>query len=456
VQIDRLRQDPAEAGAADAAIEGRAFCWVLVSLIVCEQVAFGGNGSGLGLLFAIASAVLLLCLLVQRWGRSAFERKNTLVVPGFLFACAAASMLVALTPLASQSNAPIWSAIGAQPSASINHQALIVDWIKLVGLALVFASAYACGRDRRKAQTVLRAIVILGVPFAVFSLALHIFSPTNLFGYEVMSGPDRLSATLPSANVAGTLFGLLLLCAASVLSQQWKAAQRRSKFAARQVEHFLRTSPAEIAGCLLSAACLISTASRTALAATGASLILLLLWEALGGRFQARRWFVPLTVVLGLAVVIGLGGDVVANRYLQSGQDFQTRLTIFQAHWQAYESSIWLGSGLGSFGDLNRMFANKINFSDLSLIGAAHNVYLQWLEQTGLIGSILMWSCLGWLFVMIALALRRQPRLSGLLRLALSSSVLVLTHGLTDFSLEAPSIAALWALLLGLAAGRAA
>ncbi len=100
-------------------------------------------------------------------------------------------------------------------------------------------------------------------------------------------------------------------------------------------------------------------------------------------------------------------------------------------------------------------FANKLNLPDLILIGAAHNVYLQWLEQTGLVGAILMWSCLGWLFITIALALRGKQRLSGLLRLTLSSSVLVLTHGLTDFSLEVPGITALWALLLGLAAGRA-
>ena len=406
-------------------------------------------------MFGAGYSLFLLFLLTREWGQKPLRTAYGLIIPGALFMSVIAVALVSFTSLGAGPNAAIWSAAGVESSASINHQASSVELLKLMSLGALFITAVACGRDRTRTWLMLRAIAILSIPFDLLSLALHAFSPSTLIGYQITTGPERLAATLGSANVAGTLFGLLLLTVTAVLSQHWKEVSRRSQLPFRQLEHFLRRAPLELAALPLSGACLVLTASRTALAASAASLALFLIWEAFGGGLRVRRWFVPLAVSLGLAATAGVGGDLIANRYLEVNKELGSRLTIFQTHWRAVESSGWLGSGLGSFADLNRMLADRADSGDLLLIGAAHNVYLQWLEQVGLIGSVLMWGCLAWILVIIGLALFRKQRLSVVFRLSLASSVLVLSHGSTDFSLEVPSIAALWTVLLGLATGRA-
>jgi hypothetical protein len=96
----------------------------------------------------------------------------------------------------------------------------------------------------------------------------------------------------------------------------------------------------------------------------------------------------------------------------------------------------------------------KSNYGRLASMGATHNVFVQWLEQAGWIGSVLMWSCIAWLLGRLLFLALGQVPLAVLPRLAIAASGLFILHGLTDFALEVPAVTAFWTLLLGIASGR--
>ena len=108
------------------------------------------------------------------------------------------------------------------------------------------------------------------------------------------------------------------------------------------------------------------------------------------------------------------------------------------------------GYGLGSAQTVNKTLINVSNFENLWNVRAILNVYLQWLEEAGLLGATPMFLCIG---VLMATTLKRASRRSNMRRLLaglLAANAVVLIQGASDFALEAPSMANFWAWLLGL------
>lgn len=90
------------------------------------------------------------------------------------------------------------------------------------------------------------------------------------------------------------------------------------------------------------------------------------------------------------------------------------------------------------------------NVETLWSVRAAHNVYLQWLEEAGLFGALPMFALVG---LILILSIRRSLRLRtgrSQHHALVASNLVVLIHGTADFALQVPSIAAFWAFLLGL------
>jgi len=185
--------------------------------------------------------------------------------------------------------------------------------------------------------------------------------------------------------------------------------------------------------------------------ATLAGVLTLGVWQAFAE--PGRSWKtlgVAAGVTLIAAIVVGLGNDLVLRRVAALDQDVDVRSVIFAVHWRAFlDAPLW-GSGLGSFTDVNSYLMSAETYEELWSIRATHNVYLQWLQEAGLIGSAPMFG-----LVIMAAALRAGTlsRGSWALRALVAANVVVLVHGLTDFALQVPSIAAMWALLLGVQFG---
>ncbi len=141
--------------------------------------------------------------------------------------------------------------------------------------------------------------------------------------------------------------------------------------------------------------------------------------------------------------------DLTAARLEHLDGDVAVRKAIFDAHWQAFQSSPWFGFGLGSFPVVNQLITTTGNLNVLFDVRATHNLYLQWLEEAGIVGSVVM---LAWLLAAlwrVGQDAIRPGTIGALARATIAATVVVLLHGLSDFAVQVPALQAVFAVGLG-------
>jgi O-antigen ligase len=197
--------------------------------------------------------------------------------------------------------------------------------------------------------------------------------------------------------------------------------------------------------------CLLMTGSRggaiSAAAGFGAYILLLIF----AGRIRFTRALVY-SVLAGVFVVAAIlvAGDLLINRALEGSANAEARAHMGEIHWQAFLAAPWMGYGLGTFDAINRSVMTATSFTDLWSIRAVHNVYLQWLEEAGVLGAVPIFLAIG---LALATAFRRtlnRTRMTSLLFAVFAAHIVILVHGISDFDLQTYSFAMMWAYLLGL------
>jgi O-antigen ligase len=160
-----------------------------------------------------------------------------------------------------------------------------------------------------------------------------------------------------------------------------------------------------------------------------------------------------LALLAGATVAAITAGQSVAHRFLElDPRDLggNVRITLWKTSLAAWREFPWLGSGLGTFREAFR----RVQPRDLpGLIEQAHADALQLLVTGGAIGAAFGIVAFGGLFFLLAKAWRNQRhREESALTLAGFGALLSLTlHGLVDFNLSIPSVAATLACALGIA-----
>lgn len=430
--------------------------WVGV-LIVCtvflEQCLFGANQVGLSLLFALIHALILVAALATAWGPPAMAALRGWSTAAVLFALMVGASLLGLTPLGPCGRA-VWDAVGRPRIASIYPAGVLIELAKLVGLAALFTAGAIVASSRRRAENLFFCFIAAGAVFAFGCLLLEAISPLEVLGWLKPSiARGRVSGLFSSANTAGTAFGLILLLATAGL--MGKAGRARAPGRWAQLEAVFSQAPVEIACLLLSAGCLLLSGSRGASGALFATLALFLIWQRLSAGRDIGASGAALGVLSIMGAVILIAGGLVMGRYTSVSIPDDWRFQWTEIYWRAFLVSPYVGYGLGSFHSVNGMMYNLANFQMLSWAGAAHNVFIQWLLQAGLIGAVPMFGCILWILSRILGASLKAKSTAVWLRGLVAISLFVCLHGLTDYALEEPSIAALWTLLLGAGLGLA-
>jgi len=180
----------------------------------------------------------------------------------------------------------------------------------------------------------------------------------------------------------------------------------------------------------------------------------------LGRPSQRQR---ALSVVVGLGLLVLAGLLTVALDTGQVTARWQTLAALFtqpealdRYRWQLWRDTLpmirdhlWLGSGLETYGLLSDSY-RSFYASDQWL--QAHNDYLQWLAETGLVGAgLAVWFLLtlGWSSAR-SLAQTAQRRHRQFVVAALVGALLVLLHSLVEFPLRIPANALLFVTLLAI------
>lgn len=183
------------------------------------------------------------------------------------------------------------------------------------------------------------------------------------------------------------------------------------------------------------------------------------------GRRSGRAALVGALAVIVLAGVATLALDTgkLLARWETLGKLFTEsesvdlyRLEMWRDTLPMIRDHLWLGSGLDTFGALSdsyRTFPSRLRWAQ------AHNDYLQWLAETGLVGAVLALWFLWTLGRTVAEKMRlgAESRTRQLVAGAALGCVLVLLHSLVDFPLRIPAnallFASLWAVITAPATG---
>jgi O-antigen ligase len=462
------RRDPAPAAPAPRSLRDQFDSWrdgdgpialLLCALTFAAQMAWAAEGYRLEFLFSGLFALLLLGLLTFRpWVRDALGFSDPWLIAGAaLFLAALGVGLLGLTPFLPGGAHPVWSYVRAAPAVTLGRSGTWAAIVTLAGLGCAFLTGLTVGRRDTIAERFLSLLVPAFALFAFWSLITFTTDPKTLWGQVKVAAPDRLAGAYSTANAAALVLGVGLIFA---LADLFRVLRRHGglKGLKRTPDAALPRLAPGLAAILLCGAALALTQSRGGAAATFVGLLGLIGLEAQLGRGgkSVRTGLIAGGAVLALLAAFALYRPELFGRLMNAGADFETRRAIFSAHWKAFLASPWSGYGLGSFDRLHNLILNQADYAQTWNVRAAHNVVLQWLISGGLIGALPMFACIGCLLWVLVRGLGRRLRMTGWLRAVLCASLVVLIASLTDYGLEEPAVALLWAVLLGLGAGLAA
>jgi O-antigen ligase len=409
----------------------------LVALVMAEIAAFGASDVAVAAVFGALQALFLLVLLATcGWAR----RVPTILTspwPGLLFLAVLIGAAWPLTPFGPGGPHPVWAYIGQSGgSITVDRSALILNLLRLIGLACLFNAAWIIGASETRRRALIWWLL----------LALGVFAALALVDNVTLRRGGRLAATLLSPNSAATLMGIGLVFALAFFSQAIQRAGGTLRLERLGLDASLALGAAGVF-----AVALTMTASRAGLFSSVIALAVLLTWQVLA---QGRK--VRVMAIIGgaaaLLVVVGVAmrsADLAAARLENLGNDMASRQIIFDAHWQAFLGSPWFGFGLGSFPTVNQLITTSETLNVLYDVRATHNLYLQWLEEGGIIAAALM---AVWMLAALWRAAQeglKSGTSGAMARATIAASLLVLLHGLSDFAAQVPALQALFAVGLG-------
>ena len=410
----------------------------LLGLVFMAVIAFGASEISTACLFSGVYAAFLLGLLATcPWARRDLARLRGMQIQVPLFLLLLLTVLWSLGPWAPGGAHPVWSYVPETPGAlTVDRSALLLNVLQLLGLACLFVAARVIGVSEARGRWFLRIAV----------MAIGVYATLAFLDHVGLRRSSRLVATLLSPNSAATVFGGGILLAVAATTNR---VRRKHGLAMLKRGDPETVACLAVTGVLLTA--LLLTASRAGLAATLVGLGLMLIWEAIAQRQRFR-------VVAGLgaaALILVIGAlslrstELVAERLNNTEQDISIRTAIFTPHWEAFQSSPWFGFGLGSFPTVNQLVATQENLRVLYDVRAVHNLYLQWLEEGGVVGAVVMALLFLALIWPILRGGLREGTVATWARATVCAALVFLLHGVTDFALQAPAIQALAVLILG-------
>lgn len=325
--------------------------------------------------------------------------------------------------------------------------------LRLACYAGIFWLAVQFGRDRGRAREAVIALCIGGTVYATYGLTVHLAGWESILWLKKWAYAGDLTATFVNRNAYGAYAGLGVVCCIGLFVNALRPRQgSQSRGAYDLVESLLlRAMPYLACGLVIGTALLLSH-SRGAFLSTGLALGVLLILLAAAG-LVPRRMALPLVGVVALValVTVSASGDGTISRLAEqtSAEHDSGRLNVYRLTMDAIADAPYTGMGLGAFKPAFRMYRDT-TLADPVVWEFAHNVPLELAMDLGVPAAAL----LGLSFAVIAgvclrgLMVRRRDRLYP--ALAVASMVLLGAHGLVDFSVQMPAVAATFALLLGL------
>lgn len=327
-------------------------------------------------------------------------------------------------------------------------------------LAVMFAAGalwtigYISSRHRRALDIAWGTLIWGAVAYCLWMFAMNVSS--------VPSGEAFILNAFETPANASVLFGLFAIIAMSKILHVIKQMDAEALARSQMVDRLLRQGLSAILLLGVSLTCLSLTGSRPGFILVSAVLIGLMWWDTLAISTREHRGIpMRLAAIVAPIIALCLAGWGVSLVWLNDETvaqgigttDVLPNAQRIQAYMGAWMDSPIFGHGLGSVNAEGDKAMTLFNAKAMLAPGEAHNVFITWLVETGIVGLALLVLFIGAMYARIFAALRSRRTPRTFLRLAIAAGVFLLLHGMTDSSLDLPSAVWLYALLLGAACG---
>lgn len=333
--------------------------------------------------------------------------------------------------------------------------------LRLLTYGGVFLLAWEFGRTRGRAQTILVAVIVAGICYAVYGLIVHLADLRLVLWYPKTAYGDSLTSTFINRNSYATYAGIGLLCVLGLTFSEWRQRNDRDRHGVAPIAAAATSTRQELAlgalalGAATLAAALFLTGSRGGFYALALAILLCLGLMAatrlLGGRELAG---IAALGVAALAALLFSVGDTLGQRLETGAASLEaSRGDLFRPTLEAILQRPLTGYGVGSFQGVFEAVNTGELYRQGYWIDKAHNTYLELALEAGIpaaiaiVLTVLLFAAL----CGVALVRHRSVRFS---LTGVAVSFLVGLHALVDFSLQMPAIAVTYAAVLGACAAQ--
>ena len=329
---------------------------------------------------------------------------------------------------------------------------------RLLAYIAAFVLAGNLFDSRRRKSILVRGLIVLGCFEAAYGIVQYLTGWQQIFTYKKQFYIQEATGTYINHNHFAGLVGLIVPLAGSMAFyyfQQW--AEGRAQGLDRQGRAEMNPAGFQLLFyvflVLVLAIGVVFSRSRGGILAMVLSVVFIGLLAQL--RTARKAWaagvFVFLICLAGYALWIGL--DPVLARFEQLREpgylQLEGRLSIWKDSLRLFRDFPLIGTGLGTFGMAFRRYQTSMLDS---IVDHAHNDYLEFAAETGLLGLLILFLPILYLFGKMLRAFLNDPRRyrRAVLLGCIGSTLAILLHSLVDFNLQIPANALVFAVILGI------
>lgn len=436
--------------------------WLLIGLVAFAPFPFASVPPWSSGLMACAVAGLLIAWSMKLVSGTArpevgFRETRVFLVP---FGLAAAWAAIQAMPMAPDTlDHPLWIGAGAalganlrgtvslDPSATGSALALLLAYGGIFWLSLQYC------RSRQRARQVFLALTVAGLGYAAYGLVVEFSGAHMVLWFEKSAYVNNLTSTFINRNSYATYAGLTLLCAIAMFIELFSGAVGDHLSGRERIRSTLDVATGRgwmtLVACPVIATALLLSESRGGFLSTSVGIVALVIAIGATRTVGFRHAFAMAVAVFGIGLVFFLfSGEVTAERLARTDVGSEERTAIYDLTLQAIGDAPLLGTGLGTFGEVFRMYRDE---RVLHVFDAAHNTYLEIALELGLPAASLLVLSIAALFVRCVIGVRTRRRDALFPCIGVAATALIAVHSLVDFSMQIPAVAAAYALLMGAA-----
>jgi len=431
--------------------------WVYLAFIVFLPLPFGGD-----IPWAMGVYQVVVFLMAAWWCGLYVAGKvvvpDTLIKARFIIGLFLLWLVyIALqlyTGLGSTDEYPVPTSVALQ-SLTISPYLTSTAWLMSLGYTLLFFLTLVLVNSRQRVRQLAGVIILSGVFQAMFGslmtlsgleYALFVKKATYI-GYATGSFYNRnhYAAYLVMCLAVG--IGMMIAQLDSSERGDWRHTLRRWLALVFSAKLRLRLY------LVIMVIALVLTHSRMGNTAFFASLFICGIIGLALARQASRGVVILLTslIIIDLFIVgAWFGIDNEVERIENTTVETEERREVNDYATQLWRDNLWMGTGLGTFA----IAFTRYREADItSFYKQAHNDYLQFATEVGIIGLLILAAVVvtSLSVAIIAQYKRRDPLMRGLSFAAMMGIIAMLIHATVEFNFQIPPNAAMFVVLMGLA-----